>query len=170
VRFTLKQLRAAAARNEPWAIDALATAISPSQPAEALRLYRKAVSKGNATAAFNLAVDYQNRGQHRRAVAWFRKAAAMGAVDALLPLAEAELQGIGTRRNTRGALQKLRRIANVRGPSVSQFDKWRAMTRIAGVLLEGWLVRRDYAGAVKWLRRAAKAGSETAKGLIADLD
>jgi len=43
------------------------------------------------------------------------------------------------------------------------------MLILADVLISGWPVRRNYAEGVRWLHRAAKLGSNAAKGLLEDL-
>ena len=163
--------RRAAELGSPSAMDALATALSDGahrrtrDVAEAIRWYRRAIALGGDS--FNLAVAYQNLGQHEVAVRWFRKSPD---VIAVLELAKAELHGIGMRRNVPSAMTKLRRVATARSPDVvAPFHREEAMRIIADVLYHGWLVPRDYRGAVRWLRRAAKSGSDAARGLLRDL-
>jgi TPR repeat protein len=135
---------------------------------EALALHRRAVRLGGD--CYNLAVTYQNMGQHKKAVAWFRKNADAGQIDALLPLAKAELYGVGTRRNVQAAMEKLKRVAAAEPTyEVSPFDKGEAMRLIAEVLRDAWFAPRHYDAAVRWLRRAAKSGSDAAAGLLSEL-
>jgi TPR repeat protein len=139
-----------------------------SRLAEAARLYRAAFRLGYSTAAYNLASSYQNVGEHRTAVRWFRRAFDAGDQSALLPLAQAELYGVGTSRDVEAALEKLKRVARG-GRWFTQFDREQSMLLIALCLREGWLVRRDHPAAVRWLRRASRLGSAEAAGLLADL-
>lgn len=156
-KASIRCYRRAAELGSSSAMDALATGLmrryegggkrpDRSLPAvsEALRWHRKAVGLGGD--CYNLAVAYQNLGQHKKAVAWFRKNAAAGQIDALLALAKAELHGIGTRRNVPAALEKLRHVCEANGASVCQFDQEEAARVVAQVLYDGWLVPRDYRG------------------------
>ncbi len=125
---------------------------------------------GDGAGAYNLACTYQNLGDYRKAVAWFRRALDAGDLSALVPLAQAELYGCGTRRNSKAALAKLQRIAGWNNVSwISPFDREQAMIVLAASLRDGWLLRRDYPASLKWLRRAAKLGSAEAIGLLEDL-
>jgi TPR repeat protein len=179
-KASLRCYRRAAELGSPSAMEALGNALSsawtghgqlppsPSSPAvlEAIGWYRKAIRLGGD--CYNLAVTYQSLGQHKKAVAWFRKSAAGGQVDALLPLAKAELYGVGTARDVLGALVKLQEVAGTRSDGVTQFDREEAMRSIAQVLYDGWLMPRDFKDAVRWLRRAARLGSAAALGLLRD--
>jgi TPR repeat protein len=159
--------RKAAELGDPSAMNAYATLLPQRRSAEAIGWYLRAIRSGDLVAGFNLAVTYQNLARHKEAVAWFRKVAAAGEIDALLPLAKAELQGLGTRRNVSAALEKLRRVAEATGV-VTQFDQEEAMRTLAQAYYDGWLVRRDWAKSVRWLRRAADLGSSAARGLLRD--
>lgn len=176
-RLAIRYYRRAAALGSPRAMDALATELSSrwkqggKQPSAAERTevicwYRRAISLGGDS--YNLAVTYQNLGQHKMAVRWFRNAVTNGEVSALRPLAQAELYGMGVRRNVSAALAKLRTVAEATD-DVSQFEREEALRLIAQVFYDGWLVRRDYMRAVGWLRRAADLGSNAARGLLDDL-
>ena len=136
---------------------------------EAMRWERSAAARGNEVARYNLAVSMQSIGMHRDAVRWFRRVAGTGIHEAQLDLAKAELLGTGTRRNVASALKRLQLVA-ARRSNVSQFDREAAMLALAQVHLDGWLVPRNHAAGVKWLRRAAKMGSNAAAGLLVDLD
>lgn len=123
--------------------------------AQAEKLYRRAFRLGYETAAENLAATYQNLGRYRDAVRWYRRAEAAGSPTAPLELARAQLYGTGTRRNARAAFARLERLARQR----LGWNNWlrvEAMQLMADALMNGWLVRRDYARAEAWLRRAAK--------------
>lgn len=177
LRASIRYFSEAAHLGDRNAMDSLATAlaygtegsgkIATPAVAEALRWYRRAVRLGGD--CYNLAVTYQNCGQYRKAVAWFRRSASEGSIEALLSLARAELYGVGTRRNLAGGMAKLRRVAMAkRNAPVSQFDREDAMLLLAEVLQHGWLAPRDYQRSLSWLRRAAKVGSAAASGLLRD--
>lgn len=135
--------------------------------ARGMRYYRSAFRRGHATAAFNLAVTYQSLGRYRDAVQWFRRAHAAGDPSALLEVAKAELFGVGTRRDAAAAFSKLRRVSRG-GALTPRFERAEAMVIMADALRNGWLVRRDYRQAVRWLRKAAGLDSDAAKGILAD--
>lgn len=77
-----------------------------------------------------------------------------GAPTASLEVARAELYGLGTRRNARSALARLERLARQR----LGWNNWlriEAMNLMADALMNGWLVRRDFARGEAWLRQAS---------------
>lgn len=135
----------------------------------ASRLYRQAFHLGDTTAGYNLACSYQNVGERRTAVRWFRKVLAAGDRSALMPLALAELYGAGTRRNVPAAMRKLEVVARG-GRWFAPIESEEAMLLVARCLCEGWLVIRDHSAAQRWLRRAARVGSAAAAGLLRDLE
>ncbi len=156
-----------------WVIEANAlTRRAKRAPGAALHrgiaLYRKAFRYGYTAGGYNLAVTYQNRGQLRAAVAWFRRVVEAGDLSALLPLALAEFHGCGTVRRPAAAISKLRRIARG-GRWFTQFDQEQAMVTLARLLLDGWVIGRDHRAAVRWLERATSLGSAEARGLLDDL-
>jgi uncharacterized protein len=178
VQGSIRYFRRAAELGDRYAMEALATALASGREgpgkiatpavAEALQWYRKAMRLGGD--CFNLAVTYQNCGEYRKAVAWFRRSASEGSLEALLSLARAELYGVGTRRNVAGGMAKLRRVALAKWKApVCQLDREAAMLLLAEALQHGWLAPRDYRGSLTWLRRAAKVGSAAASGLLRDL-
>jgi len=135
----------------------------------AARLYRQAFDLGDTTAGYNLACSYQNVGERRMAVRWFRKVLAAGNRSALMPLALAELHGAGTRRNVPAAMKKLEVVARG-GRWFAPIESQEAMLPVAQCLREGWLVIRDHRAALRWLRRAARVGSAAAAGQLRDLE
>jgi uncharacterized protein len=159
-RLAYRYWTRAAELGDPGAITVMADRLTPRGHsmralAQAEKLYRRAFHLGAYTAADNLAATYQNLGRYRDAVRWFRRAAAAGSPTASLEIARAELYGTGTRRNERAAFAKLERLARQR----LGWNNWlriEAMQLMADALMNGWLVRRDYARGEAWLRRAAK--------------
>ncbi|HKY18953.1 MAG TPA: hypothetical protein VJL82_08460 [Rhizomicrobium sp.] len=55
---------------------------TPRRPREAMYWYKRAVRKGYATAAYNLAMHHRNQGKPRWQLHWLRVAADMGHPDA----------------------------------------------------------------------------------------
>jgi TPR repeat protein len=148
----------AAALGDPAALTMMADDLTRRHPralAQAEKLYRRAFRLGYHTAAENLAVEYLNRGRHRDAVRWYRRSEAAGSPTASLEVARAELYGLGTRRDARAAFVKLRRLARQH----LGWNTWlrvEAMQLMADALMEGWLVRRDFARGEALLRSAAE--------------
>lgn len=133
----------------------------------AIRLYRRSFARGYSTAALNLAITYQILGRHAHAVGWFRRALALGDDSAELPLAYAELYGIGTRRDPARAVARLERVA--RGAiRVADIERERALLLLADAHRDGWLLPRDHRAAVRLWREASRIGSAAARGLLAD--
>ncbi len=146
-------------------------ATSTADWSRAIALYRQAFRRGEATAAYNLASTYKKRGRYREAVAWWRRAHDAGDPSAILDIALAELHGHGTHRNVRGALAKLRQAANATEPTWfprSSGENVRAMIHLARVYGDGWLVPRDLAESVRWLRLAAAWDSAIAKAMLVE--
>jgi TPR repeat protein len=161
----------AAAQGNTYAIisvaDSLAAAGRKEAFSEAENFYKLAFKLGDAVGAYNLACAYHDLGRFSEAIRWFKRSLKAGDLGALIPLAHAELYGVGVRRNAKAAFSKLRRIARG-GKFFCQFDQEEAMLAMADALQKGWLVRRDFNAALAWLRRAAKLGSAVAKGHLED--
>lgn len=122
---------------------------------------------GYGTAAYNLACSYRNRGSHRDAVAWFRRAWELGEPDSLFEIARAELHGIGTRGDPRAAVDKLCRVARSRVMYIpANALQCEAMLLLSRLFGEGWLVPRDYATSMRWLRKAARLGRPAARAMF----
>jgi len=162
-----------AAQGNTYAMIAVADSLSATGKKEALReaedLYKLAFKLGDILGAYNLACTYLDQQKHSEAVRWFKVCIKKGDLSAFLPLAYAELYGIGTRRDVKAALEKFRRVARG-GRDFCQFDQEEAMLAIAEVYRNGWFVPRDFDAAIAWLQRAAKLGSAAAQGLLADLN
>ncbi len=149
--------------------DILASAGQQESFKEAEKMYKLAFRLGDANGAYNLACAYHGLGKLPEAVRWFKRSLAAGNRGALVPLAYAELYGAGVRRNVSAAFSKLRRIARG-GKYFCQFDQEEAMLAMADALRGGWIVKRDFAAAIAWMRRAASLGSAAAKGYLQDYD
>lgn len=130
-------------------------------------LYKRAFRRGQATAAFNLAVGYKRHGRHGEAYRWYSKAAVAGDENGLYESALAELYGLGTRRNVRSALHKLRKISRSNTPyypsHLMQID---AILVIASVYEQGWFVKFDVKTSERWLEKAVALGSGIAKARL----
>jgi TPR repeat protein len=100
---------------------------SPRNQVAAIRRLRRATEKDDPEALRGFGTRDP---APRAAVAWFRRTAAAGEMDALLPLAQAELHGLGTRRNVSGAIKKLRRVACAHR-TAAQLDRQKAMCLVA---------------------------------------
>jgi TPR repeat protein len=161
-----------AAQGNTYAMIAVADSLSATGKKDALKeaeeLYKLAFKLGDVLGAYNLACTYLDQQKHSEAVRWFKICIKKGDLSALLPLAYAELYGIGTRRDAKAALDKFRRVARG-GRDFCQFDQEEAMLTMAEVYRNGWFVPRDLRTAIGWLQRAAKLGSAAAQGLLADL-
>lgn len=175
--LSLKYFRLAAEAGRTYGMVGLADALtapylsgrrpSSSAPlAEGIRWYQRACRRGDLAAHFNLAITYRYLGEHKKALYLFRKAARLGDLSALLEVARAKLYGIGTRRDVPSALKQLRSVAAAKYPDANGGHE--AMLLISQVLREGLLAPRDYSESIAWLRRAAKTGSATARGLLQD--
>jgi len=123
--------------SEPWMSASGRPPKSRSRLTEAFRWYHRAIAREHVMAMSNLAVTYQNLGNHRQAVQWFRRAAQAGDESVLFDLAQAEMYGLGARRNVRSALEKLRRVGNEKNTGVSVFEAESAMILIGSLLMGG---------------------------------
>ena len=174
-RRAFELFRRAAHAGEPKAMYEVANILTESKLTTkaltaAVKLYRRSFHLGESAAAFNLATKYRYLGRHTEAVRWYRKALAAGDSSALIPLARAELYGLGTRRNVASGLERLRRMSRDRTTYVpAHWLPCEAMVILAQLYIEGWLVRRNLETAVRWLRRAAAWDSEDAKLHLARL-
>jgi TPR repeat protein len=79
----------------------------------ALFWYRKAVSKGDGSAANNIGTMYRDEGRPRLAARWFLKAVSLGDTDALLNLAKLYLGPLNDPAKARSALTRVARARDV---------------------------------------------------------
>ena len=76
--------------------------------AKAMCWYKRAYRRGDAAAASNIAVLYQEQGRKRLAFAWYTRSAGLGDGDSSLELARLSLAGIGARRSVPRARRYLK--------------------------------------------------------------
>jgi TPR repeat protein len=88
----------------------------------ALFWYRKAVSKGDGSAANNIGTMYRDEGRPRLAFRWFLKAVSLGDTDAFLNLAKLYLGPLNDRAKARSALARVVRARDVTENSREQAE------------------------------------------------
>jgi uncharacterized protein len=76
---------------------------------EGLRWFKRALRQGDTCAPNNIARVYQDRGNYRRAMFWYRRAVACGDGDALVELGRGYYGGIGARPDPKQAVHLFRR-------------------------------------------------------------
>jgi TPR repeat protein len=89
---------------------------------KALFWYRKAVSKGDGSAANNIGTMYRDEGRPRLAARWFLKAVSLGDTGALLNLAKLYLGPLDDRAKARSALARVARAKDVTENSREQAE------------------------------------------------
>jgi TPR repeat protein len=72
----------------------------------ATKWYLRAFRGGDASAAFNLAIDRRNSGDRKAAISWFRKAAARNHGGAIVELAKLYMEGNATRKHVADLLER----------------------------------------------------------------
>jgi len=130
--------------------------------AEGLSWLRRAYRAGLSCAAYNIAVTYRQNGDFRRAVHWFRTAAARGDFDAVahLQLGIHYYWGKGVRTDARAAVRCFRKAA--KGESICEGERDDAFFYLGIAHLEGKGVRRSVPGARKLFQRANVDGDHPA--------
>jgi TPR repeat protein len=119
---------------------------------EGLRWFKRALRQGDTCAPNNIARVYQDRGNYRRAMFWYRHAVACGDGDALVELGRGYYGGIGARRNPKQAVRLFRRAIISR--NITQAGREDAMFRLGLAFYEGRGVKRSGVRAIQWLRQA----------------
>ncbi|WP_345476078.1 hypothetical protein [Lysobacter panacisoli] len=79
-----------------------------SDKTTAMHWYKRAYRRGDAAAASNIAVLYQEQGRNRLAFGWYARSAALGDGDSSLELAKMSLAGLGVRRSVQRARRYLK--------------------------------------------------------------
>lgn len=103
--------------------------------AQAITWAQKAIAKGDASAAFNLATIYRDLNKLRRAFQWYRRAARMGDAEAWLQIGLCQLFGYGAKQDFASASASFMRIQNVEPHLSSQRARedayyWMAVLRL----------------------------------------
>ena len=119
---------------------------------EALRWYKRALRQGNAGAANNIATIYRDRGDHRRAMLWYRRAAAMGDGEAWVEVGFRYYEGIGVTRDPAEAVRCYRKA--LARYYISEAGRESAMFYLGVAFHEGCGVKKSDARALRWLRLA----------------
>ncbi len=89
--------------------------------AAAMRLYRRAWRRGNASAGTNIAILYRERGDRRGMFRWWKRVADRGDGGAQIEMAKSYLDGVGVRRDVQAALRCL--AAAVRSSYLSEEER-----------------------------------------------
>jgi hypothetical protein len=123
----------------------------PQDYAEAVRRFRKAAERGDATAQYNLGVMYAEgtgvRQDFAEAETWYRRAAAQGLADALYNLGVLYANGQGVRQDNLDARKWYRKAAD-QGHAHAQYN--------LGVMdANGQGAAPNYVQSYLWLDRAA---------------
>jgi TPR repeat protein len=129
--------------------------------AEALRWFKRALLQRYPVAPNNIASLYADRGNHRRAMFWHRRAVASGDGDALVEVGRRYYAGVGVRRDAEQAVRYFRKA--ITSKNISQAGREDAMFHLGTAFHEGRGVKQSNARAVKWLSRANK-DDDHAKG------
>lgn len=79
----------------------------------ALAWYRRAVRRGDSSAACNIGTVYRARKSNARAMFWFRRAVALGNADALLEIARLEAESGNNRKDALRHLTQLLRHKDI---------------------------------------------------------
>lgn len=121
--------------------------------AEALRWFKRAFRQAYPIAS-NIASVYKDRGNHRRAMFWYRRAAAAGDGDALVELGRGYYRGLGVRQDPNQAVRCFKRA--IASEFISQTGREDAMFHLGLAFHEGWGVKQSNLRAVEWLSQANK--------------
>jgi len=89
--------------------------------AMAMKLYRKAWSRGSHAAATNIAILYREMGNNRTMFRWYQRVASAGDGSAQLEMAKCYLRGRGVRRNLQATLRCL--AAAERSTYISEYER-----------------------------------------------
>ena len=121
---------------------------------EALRWFKRAQLQSDPVAAINIASIYADRGNNRRALFWYQRAAASGDGDALVEVGRRYYTGVGVRRNPEHAVRCFHEA--ITSKFISQAGREDAMFHLGTAFHEGLGVKQSNARAIKWLSQANK--------------
>jgi len=122
--------------------------------AEALLWLKRALRRGSPCAANNIACVYRDRGNDRRALYWYDRAAESGDGDALVEVGVRYYFGVGVRRNPAYAVACFRKAIRSSNAIISQAGRESAMFHLAMGYYEGNGVKQSNSHALKWLSKA----------------
>jgi len=98
----------------------------------AMHWYKRAYRKGDAAAASNIAVLYEEQGKSRLVFGWYARSAALGDGDSSLELAKLYLSGQGVRSSVKSAKKHLRAALSSRSiTEASREEAQELMHRLA---------------------------------------
>lgn len=120
--------------------------------AEALRWFKRALRQSDICAPNNIASVYRDRGQNRRAIFWYRRAAAVGDADALVEVGRGYYTGIGTRRDPDQAVRCFKKA--IASKNISQAGREDAMFHLGVAFHQGRGVQKSDVQALRWLSQA----------------
>jgi TPR repeat protein len=146
-RKLLPQLRSAITRSRQHRRTAEVSALGREQILERAR-------SGDPVAQYTAGRLFADEGSHKRAAAWFRRAAEAGVLDAQYCLGVALENGRGVASDLAAAFRWYQRAAEL-GHPMAQYN-------LGVALLRGNGTAPDWAAAAYWLLRAAASGSEHA--------
>lgn len=122
--------------------------------AEALLWFKRALLQSYHVAPSNIANVYANRGNNRRALFWYQRAAACGDGDALVEVGRRYYAGVGVRRDPGHAVRCFRKA--ITSKNISQAGREEAMFHLGTAFHDGRGVKQSNARAIKWLSQANK--------------
>ena len=122
--------------------------------AEGLRWFKRALLQRYHVAPNNIASVYADRGNNRRALFWYQRAANWGDGDALVELGRRYYAGVGVRRSPEYAVRYFRQA--ITSKYISQAGREDAMFHLGTAFYEGRGVKQSNVRAIKWLSQANK--------------
>jgi TPR repeat protein len=120
---------------------------------EALRWFKRALRQDYPIAS-NIASVYKDRGDHHRAMFWYRRSAAAGDGEALVELGRGYYGGLGVRRDATQAVLCFKRA--IASEFISQAGREEAMIHLGLAFYEGRGVKKSDLRALRWLSQANK--------------
>ncbi len=121
---------------------------------DALRWFKRALLQGDSSASNNIASVYGDRGNNRRAMLWYQRAAACGDGDALVEVGRRYYAGVGVRRDPKHAVRCFREA--ITSKYITEAGREDAMFHLGIAFHEGRGVEKSNARAVEWLSQANK--------------
>ena len=120
--------------------------------AEALRWFKRALRQSYLVAPNNIASVYSDRGNHRRAMFWYHRAAACGDGDALVEVGRRYYAGVGVKRDPERGVRCFRKA--IASKNITPAGREEAMFHLGAAFHEGRGVKQSNVRAIKWLSQA----------------